>query len=242
MRSSVGKQRGNRQARGKDGVSRRFLAALAAGGAAAFLLAGPVATMGAAWSGGPRTVQGHRQGGGGDEGDQGDGSHDHGQGDGGAHPRHHGGVGNANPQSVGSLGEIPPVTTATLPPVTLPAAPIPANLLPTPAPAAPAPGSPASRARAVRTSTAPAASAASGALAVGGLPSAAPPGPPPDVFPTPGAPKGPGGALQTARSYSLLLALAAAVVAFLALQGRLGRRDPRISTPQRDDLDFEDFE
>jgi hypothetical protein len=99
-------------------------------------------------------------------------------------------------------------------------------------------------ARAAGTRTPAAAGAATGALAGGGLPAppAVAPTPPADLFPVPGAPRGPGGALQTARSYSLLLALAGAVVVFLALQGRLGRRDPRLSTPARDDLDFEDFE
>ncbi len=50
-------------------------------------------------------------------------------------------------------------------------------------------------------------------------------------------------ALRTARSYSTLLALAAAVVVFLLIQGRLDRRDPRIlSAPAEDQLPFRDFE
>ncbi|HSO94552.1 MAG TPA: hypothetical protein VLV81_00780 [Acidimicrobiia bacterium] len=50
-------------------------------------------------------------------------------------------------------------------------------------------------------------------------------------------------ALRTARSYSVLLALAAAVLAFLMIQGRVDRRDPRIlGAPAEDRLPFRDFE
>jgi hypothetical protein len=49
--------------------------------------------------------------------------------------------------------------------------------------------------------------------------------------------------LRTARSYGALLALAAAVLIFLGVQGRLDRRDPRIlSAPVEDHLPFRDFE
>lgn len=50
-------------------------------------------------------------------------------------------------------------------------------------------------------------------------------------------------ALRTARSYGALLALAGAVLAFLLIQGRVDRRDPRIvSAPAEDRLPFRDFE
>jgi hypothetical protein len=50
-------------------------------------------------------------------------------------------------------------------------------------------------------------------------------------------------ALRTAQSYGALLALAAAVLAFLMIQGRVDRRDPRIlSAPAEDRLSFRDFE
>jgi len=50
-------------------------------------------------------------------------------------------------------------------------------------------------------------------------------------------------ALQTAQSYVLLLSLVGAVVLFLAVQGLLDRRDPRIvRAPVRDHLEFHDFE
>lgn len=49
--------------------------------------------------------------------------------------------------------------------------------------------------------------------------------------------------LRTARSYGALLALAAAVVVFLLIQGRVDRRDPRIlSAPAEERLTFQDFE
>lgn len=50
-------------------------------------------------------------------------------------------------------------------------------------------------------------------------------------------------ALRTARSYGALLALAAAVVVFLLVQGRVDRRDPRIlSALAEDHMTFRDFE
>jgi hypothetical protein len=50
-------------------------------------------------------------------------------------------------------------------------------------------------------------------------------------------------ALRTARSYGLLLILAGAVLAFLAVQSRVDRRDPRIARAPIDaHRDFRDFE
>jgi hypothetical protein len=65
------------------------------------------------------------------------------------------------------------------------------------------------------------------------------------ISPLPPGPAHQGGvarALRTARDYGLLLALAAAVIFFLGIQGRVDRRDPRIArAPIDDQLDFRDF-
>jgi hypothetical protein len=260
MNSSVGK-RGGRLAYGKDGVSRRFLAALGAAVIAALFVAGPLMAAGAAWAGGPRVALPHRHAGRGDpgpaSGSKGGGFGDRGR-QGGWHGdevRHHQSLAEGDQQPSSSVaGGTLAVTTAQPPDqLTATASAVPASAVPANAVAAAAAAraaatpaaarvSGSSPARVVRTSPpSRVAGPASGALAAGGLPSAFPPPQPPrDLFPTPAA-EGAGGALQTARSYSLLLALAGAVVAFLAVQGRLGRRDPRIAAP-RDDLDFEDFE
>jgi hypothetical protein len=61
-------------------------------------------------------------------------------------------------------------------------------------------------------------------------------------LPTPGK-GGVARALQTAQSYVLLLALCGVVVLFLAVQGHLDRRDPRIARASvRHHLKFRDFE
>jgi hypothetical protein len=80
-----------------------------------------------------------------------------------------------------------------------------------------------------------------GSTANGEAPAAAPPSPaPPATAPRRGAVAR---ALGTAGSDGALLALVAAVVVFLLVQGRVDRRDPRIlSAPVEDHLDFRDFE
>jgi len=61
-------------------------------------------------------------------------------------------------------------------------------------------------------------------------------------LPTPGK-GGVARALQAAQSYALLLALCGVVVLFLAVQGHLDRRDPRIARASvRHHLKFRDFE
>jgi hypothetical protein len=109
--------------------------------------------------------------------------------------------------------------------------------------AAGAPFTSASTARRVVTTHVPAA-ATGAAPAAPAAAAPSPPAPPAGLFPAPAPPRrGVAGALQTARSYSLLLVLAGAVVAFLALQGRLDRRDPRIAhAPTGNRLEFRDFE
>jgi hypothetical protein len=65
---------------------------------------------------------------------------------------------------------------------------------------------------------------------------------PSQLLPLPTPKGGVGRALQTAQASTLLLGLAAAVLIFLGVQGRLDRRDPRLArAPIEERLDFEDF-
>jgi hypothetical protein len=137
----------------------------------------------------------------------------------------------------------PPVTVApvTVPPVTVP----PVNLpnIPGRLPATPNAGAAAAAATVTRPGGRATTTAAAGA---GGASEAAPAQQalaPPAAAPS-SVPRNPvARALRTARSYGPLLALAAAVVAFLMIQGRVDRRDPRIlSASGEDRLSFRDFE
>jgi len=128
-----------------------------------------------------------------------------------------------------------------LPPTTVPTVPVTVTTLPPGAPGAPAAVTPSGAfATSVRSVT-------GAGLAAGGTPPAvftpAPPTPS-QILPLPAPGKGGvARALQTAQSYVLLLALCGVVVLFLAVQGHLDRRDPRIArAPVRDHLDFRDFE
>jgi hypothetical protein len=129
-------------------------------------------------------------------------------------------------------GSSPPVATTT-PPVTVP------NVTGSP------PVGPSGDSAAARTvpSNAVSANLAAASTGNGG---AAPPqrAPSPPLAAPATAPRNPvARALRTARSYGALLALAAAVVIFLLIQGRVDRRDPRIlSAPAEDGLSFRDFE
>jgi hypothetical protein len=233
MIRSAGKQRGDRSARGNDGVSLRCLAALAASAALVLLVAAPAA---AALSARAPAHAGH----------DGSGSGDHPAGDGADPGRHHDGVhhhhdDDGQPPSQQGSGSTPPTT---VPPTTVPTLPV---TLPTLPPLLP-PAAPVTAA-AVTPSGAFATSARSvtAGPAAGGTPPAvftpAPPTPSQILpLPTPGK-GGVARALQTAQSYVLLLALCGVVVLFLAAQGHLDRRDPRIvRAPVRDHLEFQDFE
>jgi hypothetical protein len=136
-----------------------------------------------------------------------------------------------------STPAVNPLVVAPQPPVTVP--PVnPPNVI------ASAPVTP-SAAASARLNSPPAGRTAA-AAGTGGAPAAIPP----QLVPAPPAatpatvPRNPvARALRTARSYGALLALAAAVVAFLMIQGRVDRRDPRIlSAPGEDRLSFRDFE
>ena len=225
--SSLGKQRANRRSH-RNGAGCRFLAAL---GASVILGFGVGALVAAAQS--ARQVALHGGGGEAIRADQ----------------RDHPGVrlehlvhqvpaghrGNQGTQSqsitadVNSLVGVPPLPVA-VPPRNLP------NI--GSIPGAPS-GAPAATARRGR------ASAATSAGAGGALAAISPPfAPSPPAAAPATVPRSPvARALRTARSYGALLALAAAVVAFLMIQGRVDRRDPRIlSAPAEDRLSFRDFE
>jgi hypothetical protein len=144
----------------------------------------------------------------------------------------------------------PPTTT---PPTTTPPTTVPVTSPPNTAPATPtapaAPAAPAGPAVVVAevtplaahgTATVP---AGRGSRTTSGAPSAASP---PAQLPV-RAPRSrvsqSSRALRTARSYGLLLTLAGAVLAFLVVQSRVDRRDPRIArAPIEAHRDFRDFE
>ena len=137
-----------------------------------------------------------------------------------------------------STPAVNPPVVASQPPVTVP--PVnPPNVIGS------APATPSAAAASARLNSPPAGRTAA-AVGTGGAPAAVRP----QLVPTPPAaapatvPRNPvARALRTARSYGALLALAAAVVAFLMIQGRVDRRDPRIlSAPGEDRLSFRDFE
>jgi hypothetical protein len=142
----------------------------------------------------------------------------------------------------------PKVTTTpvTVPPVTVPRVTVPPVKLPNIiAPVAATPSGAAAAAATGPVSSTPARvatiSAGNGGAPAGFVPPRAPI--PPAAAPRT-VPRSPvARALRAARSYGALLALAAAVVAFLMIQGRVDRRDPRIlSAPAEDELSFRDFE
>jgi hypothetical protein len=131
----------------------------------------------------------------------------------------------------------PPVT---VPPVTVPPLPVtvpPVNL---PNVIGSVPATPSAAAASARLNPPWAALAA--AAGTRGAPGAVPPQQ--ALTPPAALPRNPvARALRTAQSYGALLALAAAVLAFLMIQGRVDRRDPRIlSAPAEDRLSFRDFE
>jgi hypothetical protein len=240
MDSSAGQQREVRQAHGTGIVSRRVLASLAASAALVLFVAGPAAIgasaqvpahhghdgAGQSGEGGPPSGNGGGLGGGHHHAGEGDGDH----GDGGQQ----GQQGQLGQQ--GSGGGTPP-SGSQLPPSTTTAT-TRTTVVPTPPASPPGPGT--GSIRAVSAGGAPAGVTASPSLA---LFAPAPPIPK-QVLPLPTSTKGGvARALQTAQSYVLLLSLAGAVVLFLAAQGLLDRRDPRIAhAPVRDRLDFRDFE
>jgi len=139
----------------------------------------------------------------------------------------------------------PPVTTPTTVPAPVPA-PAPPVTVPSvtgPPPAGPNGGTAAARTVPLNAASANVVAASSGnGGALGAVSPQRAPSPPLAAPAT--APRNPvARALRTARSYGALLALAAAVVIFLLIQGRLDRRDPRIlSAPAEDGLSFQDFE
>jgi hypothetical protein len=235
MRStSLGKQRANRPSH-RNGAVRRFLAALAASVIVGFGVAAPIAAAAA--------PSAPRHDGGGDTRHAGPADHPRDQLEHQRERREHGQQSQADGQPPGV--QIPP-TTVPLPGVTSSAAEsLPTAVVPTVLGALPGGGTgraavtaPGSRARP--------ASVTAAAGAGGGVVGAAPP----QQAPTPPAaapqtvPRSPvARALRTARSYGALLALAGAVLAFLLIQGRVDRRDPRIvSAPAEDRLSFRDFE
>ena len=138
----------------------------------------------------------------------------------------------------------PPVTTPATVPAPVPATPPPVTV-PSVTPPLPAPSGATPAARAV-PSNAASANVAAASTGNGGAPGAVAPqrAPSPPLAAPATPPRNPvARALRTARSYGALLALAAAVLIFLAVQGRLDRRDPRIlSAPAEDGLSFRDFE
>jgi hypothetical protein len=139
----------------------------------------------------------------------------------------------------------PPVTTPRTVPVPVPATAPPVTVLGVtgPPPAGPSGGTATARTVPLNAASANIAAASTGN---GGAPGAVPPqrAPSPPLAAPATTPRNPvARALRTARSYGALLALAAAVVIFLLIQGRLDRRDPRIlSAPAEDGLSFRDFE
>lgn len=144
-----------------------------------------------------------------------------------------------------------PTTTPSTPPTTRPA-PVPSTTPPgvggSPGPATPGPAGANAAATATVVPGVPARVAAAGSATPRGAGEAGAPasGSPPQVtFPFPG----PGGhgavirALRSAGSYGLLFVLLGAVLVFLAVQGRVDRRDPRIArAPVDAHLDFRDLE
>jgi hypothetical protein len=135
----------------------------------------------------------------------------------------------------------PPVTTPTTVPA--PAPPVTVPSVTGPPPAGPNGGTAAARTVPLNAASANVVAASSGnGGALGAVSPQRAPSPPLAAPAT--APRNPvARALRTARSYGALLALAAAVVIFLLIQGRLDRRDPRIlSAPAEDGLSFQDFE
>jgi hypothetical protein len=223
--TSLGKQRANRRSH-RNGAVCRFLAALGASVILGFGVGAPVAAAQSA-----RQVPLHGGGGEATRADQRDHSGERLE-----HLSHQvpaGHRGNQGTQSqsitadVNSLVGVPPLPVA-VPPPNLP------NI--GSIPGAPS-GAPAATARRNRTSAGAATSAGAGGAPAAISPSFAPTAPAT-------VPRSPvARALRTAQSYGALLALAAAVVAFLMIQGRVDRRDPRIlSAPAEDRLSFRDFE
>jgi len=134
-----------------------------------------------------------------------------------------------------------PVTTPpTTPPVTTPAAPAAPVTVPTAPTVAIATATPlATRAGATRPSTASAARSSTR----GGLASPAPPAGGVPVHPPQQRGSQITRVLGSAPSYGLLFTLVGAVLAFLAVQSRVDRRDPRIARAPIDaHRDFRDFE
>jgi hypothetical protein len=133
----------------------------------------------------------------------------------------------------------------TVPPINLPHLPSPPNLV------GAIPALPAGSAVSARTVPGTPTAGTAGTAALGGIINATPSGAgasgqaasPPAAAPSTRTRSPVARALRTARSYGVLLALAAAVVVFLMIQGRVDRRDPRIlSAPAEERLTFQDFE
>jgi hypothetical protein len=258
MRRSVGKQRGTRRTPRIRGGPRRFLAAFFTGLLLVFSLG--TATAAAAASHPPARVPTHG------------GGYDSGQGSRDAQVfarefragievllnrlRHSASAESTPPPAMTPTVAPTPTTTAPTPPMTRPV-PVPSTT-PRVVGGSPGPAVAPSGANAVTTATVvPGASATVTAAGRDARGSAAPrgvgsgagapvSGPPPQAtFPFPG-PGGHGGvirALRTAGSYGLLFALVGAVLVFLAVQGRVDRRDPRIArAPVDAHLDFRDLE
>jgi hypothetical protein len=227
MRStSLGKQRASRRSH-RNGAVCRFLAALGASVILGFGVGAPVAAAQSA-----RQVPLRDGGGGAPRADQ--------RGHGGerlerlvqqvlaGHRDNRGTQSQSTNAGVNSLVAVPPLPVA-VPPLNLP------NIVGS-IPGVPG-GATAATARRNRASAGAATSAGAGGAPAAISPSFAPTAPAT-------VPRSPvARALRTAQSYGALLALAAAVVAFLMIQGRVDRRDPRIlSAPAEDRLSFRDFE
>jgi hypothetical protein len=216
--STLGNQRANRRSH-RNGAVCRFLAALGASVILGFGVGAPIAAARAP-AAVPLHEGGRDTGPGNQRNEQLRGVRDRGMKAGSSPPEVH-----------------PPVTTpTTAPPVSVPSV------------TGPPPAGPSGATAAARTVPLNAASAnvAAASTGNGGAPGAGPPqrAPSPPLAAPATTPRSPvARALRTARSYGALLALAAAVVIFLLVQGRLDRRDPRIlSAPAEDGLSFRDFE
>jgi hypothetical protein len=241
--SSLGKQRANRRSH-RNGAVCRFLAALGASVILGFGVGAPIAAAQA-----PAAVPLHDGGGDVGAGDQ--------RGEqlrvalerlfqqllAELRERDHG-VQAGSPPPPPPPPPLPPPTPTTVPvPVPATTPPVTVPKLTGPPPAGPSGGTVAAR---TVPSNAASANLVAASTGNGGAPGAAPPqrAPSPPLAAPATAPRNPvARALRTARSYGALLALAAAVVIFLLIQGRLDRRDPRIlSAPAEYGLSFRDFE
>jgi hypothetical protein len=239
--STLGKQRADRR-NDRNGAGRRFLAALGASVVLGFGVGAPIA---AAQTGAP--VPRREGGGSNSRSDNGD-----------ARLREQ--VERLSRELVAERHERerrdasppvgPTVTSPTVPPLNVPVI-VPRIALPpvgVPAVAARPSGPVTASATPTASRTGAGFAGAVGRTGVNGTPAGAGAAPaaapnPPAAAPSTTPRSGVARALRTARSYGALLALAAAVVIFLGVQGRLDRRDPRIlSAPAEDHLPFRDFE